>query len=428
MRKFVFYAAALAAMITVTSCSSDDDVVATAPAEPLPQGTPLSVRVVDGTTRADLSKTTTEGLASFKLYGIQQTSPTTNFWLDGAIFNGGNTAGWTCTSNPTWPTDNKETATSFYGYADGSTIDGEVTGLTPSIASDAQSFHFTLGEGESSTQYWSVPTLPTALRNNQKSVATVFKHGKYNTLQNLSTQTWSVASSENIDNNLPDLLVTDDNSSAVEGTDGKLNLTFNHALSSLVIKAYLVSSTNLLPTYTFCLEWIRVRNLYTSGTYTFGTGWTFDSNTDKKIAYEKSWGEGTPKTIKVQDAAVATSKDKIKLTTLVGPGEFMVIPQTYESYTSTGDQNTATAINPDTEQKCFIELYGYVTTNAAGNKNFTSNDKFLPLTITGLEFKPGKQHTIVLDLSRILNDKGVYVATPSAVIVTARQIEDFSEE
>lgn len=411
MRKFVFYAAALAAMITVTSCSSDDDVVTTAPAEPLPQGTPFRV-TVGNDTRADFNNTKTANLANFQLYGIQQTSPTKNFWMNGAVFTktDGN---WSSTSNPTWPTSDKETVSKFYGFSDGVT-EGTPTGLTPSIENDAQSFTFTFGEGKSSEQYYSqytqtqidaatVPAMKSAWqaqRNNKKTTATVLENDR-----------------------LTDLLVTKDDVEGTEGTDGTLSVRFKHALSNLIIKAMFVGDENqqtFPATSKFYIEWIRIYNLYTSGTYTFGGSWS-STTSDSKLVYEKVFGEADSATpdprwsmsvvpyatyMGLDDAGKAATYQ-----TIVGEGEFMVIPQDYSSRAYAGNP-TAISVAKSAGQ-CYIEVCAYFkqteTTSATGQGSL----HYFPLNITDKTFLAGKKHTVVLDLTTFLNEDGGYATTPS---------------
>jgi len=409
MKKILVMSALAAVSTAFVACSSEDDLAQQAPVVPEVKGTPFKVNLQS--TRADLSKTTTANLSTFQLYGIQQTTPK-SCWMDNVQFTKSG-SDWGSTANPTWPTDNKSTATNFYGFSDGVT-DGVPVGLTPSITADAQSFAFTLGDGESSTQYWSTVSLPQALRNNQKSVATVFKDGKYFVY---GSDTKPTSDYTEVTSSLPDLLVTQ--ATATESdNNGTVSLNFGHTLSTVTVKAYLVSSAQWPTTYTFCIDWIRIRGLYTSGTYTYGSGWTFDSNSDLKVAYEKSWGEDSPITIPCLDVTTydTTAKAEAAATTLVNKGEFMIIPQEFTTWTSTGVQGTATSLNTSTETKCYIELYGYVHRQSTSD-NFRGTDKVLPLVIKGTapaEFKAGHNHTIMLDLSRIINpSSGIYTATPS---------------
>ena len=415
MKKFIMLSALVAATSTAfVACSSDDDL-AQQPKAPETIGTPVKV-VLDGT-RANLDNTTTANLSSFQLYGIQQT-PTKNFWMDNVKFTKSG-SDWGSTSNPTWPVSNKDVVTNFYGFADGVT-DGVPAGLTPSIDADAQSFTFTFGDGAESTQYHSIYTqtyidgLSGGLKNNRQNT------------RNSQVSTQTVLDN----NNLTDLLVTydglesgKDQISGVEGTDGSVNLNFKHALSNLVIKAMFVGDQvkYYWPDGTqFWIEWIRVYGLYTSGTYTFGSGWTF-GGTDNMVVYQKVFGEedsATPDprwTMEVTPYATYTALDaagkKATYKTIVGPGEFMVIPQDYSSRAYVGYQTPNVAPVTDGTQ-CMIELYGYFKTPAdaavdKGNKNY------FPLKVTSNTFVAGKQQVVVLDLTEMLNVDGGHVAEPS---------------
>ena len=408
MKKMVLMAAFVAAGAAFVACSSNDDLVQQAPEVPEVKGTPVKV-VLDGT-RANLDNTTTANLASFQLYGVQQT-PVKNFWMDNVQFTKSGSE-WGAASNPTWPLTNKDVTTNFYGFADGVT-NGTPLGVTPSIDADAQSFTFTFGDGAESTQYHSIytqtyidglssPGLKTSrqnTRNSQKSTQTVLDN-----------------------NNLTDLLVTYDNSTGTEGTDGTISLNFKHALSNLVIKAMFVGDETQYywPNGTkFWIEWIRVYGLNTSGTYTFGSGWTFDS--PNQVVYQKVFGEedsATPDprwTMEVIPYATYTAlnaaEKKATYQTIVGPGEFMVIPQDYSSRAYVGYQPANVAPITDGTQ-CLIELYGYFKTpeDAAVDKG---NKNYFPLKVTSNTFIAGKQQVVVLDLTEMLNESGDHVATPS---------------
>ena len=408
-KKFLFLSAFVAATTAFIGCSSDENLAEVpevieepAPEPEAPKGTPFRVVVGNGTTRADLTKTTTANLSNFVLYGIQQTA-TPNFWMDGLTFV--KEDGWGCSDNPTWPVDNKETNTKFYGFSDGVTS-GIPTGLTPSIESDAQSFHFTFGEGEESTLYhaavseaegsstygasWN--TRKANLRESFKSTATVLDNDR-----------------------LTDLLVTKATEATESDNDGTLRLGFSHALSNLVIKAKFVADEtgpNWPAGSVFVIEWLRIYGLYTSGTYTFGSGtpWSF-GDSDGKVVYQKNFGEDDDRWTMYAQAYTANEED-ITLKTLVDEGEFMVIPQDYSSRAYAGYQvpNAAPA-----EGQVYIQLYGYF--NTAGTIGVTMTDRrninYFPLNVTAQTFVAGKKQVVVLNLKEVLTKDGGYVATPS---------------
>ena len=408
MRKIVILGTALAVLATVSSCSSDDDL--TQSSKTAVQGTPVKI-VLGNVTRADLSKTTTENLSSFQLYGIQQTA-SKNLWMNNVQFtqNGGS---WSSAANPTWPVDNKETLTNFYGFSDGVT-NGIPEGLTPSIENDAQSFTFTFGEGSENTRYYSQFTQTQIDNATVPAMKTAWQ-----TQRNSKTTTATVLDSDR----QTDLLVTADNTTGVEGTDGTLNLAFKHSLASLVIKAMFVGdeAVNKWPsTSVFYIEWIRIYGLYTSGTYTFGSGWT-NSDSDSKVVYEKFFGEedsATPDprwTMSIVPYATYNVADddgkKATYQTIVDAGEFMAIPQDYSSRAYAG-QGTAISVAQGAGQ-CYIELCGYFKLNSTAGATGQGQLLYFPLNVKNNVIAAGKQHTILLDLTSALKSDGSYLATPS---------------
>ena len=414
MKRIVYAAALVAAMTAFTGCSNEEDL-AQVTTEPAVKGTPFRV-VLGNDTRANLSNTTTDNLSSFQLYGIQQTT-SKNFWMDNVQFTkSGDT--WGSASNPTWPVTNKETATNFYGFADGVTS-GTPAGLTPSITADAQSFTFTFGDGVEHTRYYSQFTqtyINNLTNENQKTQRQGTRDGKKTTVTTLDANA----------DRLTDLLVTYNNTTGTEGTNGTLNLNFKHALSNLVVKAMFVgdnndgsSTTNWPNTCKFYIEWIRIYNLRTSGTYTFGsdTPWTFGDG-DSKVVYEKYFGEedeGTPDPRWTMDIvpyatyAAATDK-KTTYQTIVGEGEFMAIPQTVSTF-----ELGASGATMDLTSQCYIELCAYFS--KTGPSALTSKGRgarlYFPLNVNNNVITAGKKQTVVIDLTRLLNDDGNYLATPS---------------
>lgn len=408
MKKILVMSALVAISAAFVACSSDDDLVQT----PVVKGTP--VKVVLGGTRANIdpttSPTTTANLSSFQLYGVQQTA-VKNFWMDNVKFTK-NGSDWE--SSATWPVAQKEIESKFYGFSDGVT-DGTPAGLTPSIAADAQSFTFTFGDGVESSQYYSpfTQTFIDGIANpNQKDSRQQTRDAK------ISTQT--VLNNDN----LTDLLVTYDNSTGVEGTDGTLDLNFKHAFSSLVIKAMFVGddAQYYWPNGTkFYIEWIRVYGLYTSGTYTFGSGWSF-GGTDNKVIYQKVFGEedsASPDPRWSMDvipyatyAAYTAQQKKDSYKEIVGPGEFMVIPQDYSSRAYVGYQSPELVAPVTDGTQCMIELYGYFKTPEESATD-RGNLNYFPLKVTSNTFVAGKRQLVVLDLTEMLNEAGDHVATPS---------------
>ena len=410
MKKMVFMAAFVAATAAFVACSSNDDLVQQAPDVPEVKGTPVKV-ILDGT-RANLDNTTTANLSSFQLYGVQQTT-VKNFWMDNVQFTKSGSE-WGAASNPTWPVTNKDVTTNFYGFADGVT-NGTPLGLTPSITADAQSFTFTFGDGAESTQYHAQFT--------QSYIDALTIPSQRNSRQNArNAQKSTQIVLDN--NNLTDLLVTYDNSTGTEGTDGTISLNFKHALSNLVIKAMFVGDevkSNWPDGTQFWIEWIRVYGLYTSGTYTFGSGWTFGA--DNQVVYQKVFGEedsATPDPRWVMEVvpyetynALDAAGKKATYQTIVGPGEFMIIPQDYSSRAFVATPKAGTPNVPLTDgTQCMIELYGYFKTplDAAVDKG---NKNYFPITVTSDTFVAGKQQVIVLNLTEMLKADGTYVATPS---------------
>ena len=340
-------------------------------------------------------------------------------WLDGAVFKGNNTDGWTATG-AVWPTTQKTTASKFYGYADFSDLtETDVPGIAPTIGANSQSFTYTLGDGEESTLsneygYTDMYNLCVEMEDND-GAQTWFE------LANACKKTEQAYVVED-KNTLPDLLVTANDQEGTEGDDGKFSLHLKHALSNLVIKAKFVADDNKwVDGMEFYIEWIRIHGLYTSGTYTFGdgNGWTFDSNNDKKIVYEKFFGMSeNAKKVEIQSKASATTS--VNYTTLISLGEFMMIPQSFTPWTSTGKEGTATGPNG-----VYIEFAGYLKN---GNQvSWDGLSHFLPLSVTNATFVAGKSHTLVVDLTYSMKDDGVYDATPAEVGGGARMASYFEE-
>ena len=409
-KKFLFLSALAAASTAFIGCSSDEnlaevpEVIEEPAPEPEPQGTPITVMLNNGGTRADLT-TTVADLQSFKLWGIHNNARQIN----GAVFTGNNTDGWTATG-ANWPTTNKFIATSFYGYADYSDLSSaDPTGLTDvNIDQNGQSFHYSLGDGESSTVYYSQYTQAiideydpdgsnglVALREDLKSTEEV-----YNVQDVTSMPT--------------DLLVTADGlEETEEGNSGKLDVTLQHALSNLIIKAKFTTSTSgetWAPGWTYYIEWIRIHGLYTSGTYTFGSGWSVDTDTDGQVVYQKFFGEGVEggaMPVTIQDHTKIAS-DGVAYTTLIPAGEFMVIPQDYSARAWEPDGSTAPS-------GCYIEFYGFIQYSDGSTTSFVDENHFLPLKITNNVFVKGRRHTAVVDLTEATHPNGGYLATPAQV-------------
>ena len=425
-KKFLFLSALVAATTAFIGCSSDEnlaevpEVIEEPAPEPEPQGTPLRVVVGNGTTRADLTKTTTANLKNFTLYGMQPS----NYWLTGATFTGGND-NWTSASNPTWPTQNKGVATSFYGFSDGVT-DGVPTGVDPTITPSEQKFTFTLGAGVESAPGFCTQTMTDIAKYPAQA-----QTGLLNQRTTAQTKTKANVLSHDSER-LIDLLVTHDGTGTTTALEAKeidnegiLKLKFKHALANLVIRAYFVgdeAGTTWPSTANFYIEWIRIHNLCTSGTYTFGTGWTV--NTDDKVLYEKVYGE--------EDGGVANSGDDKRWTMavqaysdaqtngitykdLVSAGEFMVIPQTYTNYAGVG----TTISTAEAAGDCYIEVHGYFVLGGGSNtKQGRGVPSYFPLTLKGgtTTIQDGYQYVIDLNLTEMLDKEGVNLRTPSIIV------------
>lgn len=418
-KKIILFGAALAALATFTGCSSEGDPILDTPVEPIEpvvKGTPFKVRIGDGTTRADFSKTTTTGLSTFVLYGIQQT--TNEFWMGGLRFTKSGDD-WSASEykndawssiTPTWPLTNKETATNFYGFSDGVT-DGIPEGLNPSISPTSQSFTFDFGDGTTSAPY------AATMSPYQVSLLPEVAQAGLNSTRETSKQSTSADVLES--DKLVDLLVTKDGTTGVEGTDGTLTLGFKHALSNLVVKAYFVgdeAGTTWPSTSVFYIEWIRIYGLYTSGTYTFGSGWTF-GNSEKKVIYEKLFGEQESATVdKRFSMPVQTYADYqqngVHYETLVDAGEFMVIPQDYSTRAYAG-QGTAIA---NAAGQVYIEIHGYFKLNPDATEQGRGAKSYFTLDVKDNLIVSGKKQTVIINLTKMLNSNGQYFLTPSTVV------------
>jgi hypothetical protein len=430
MKKFIMLSALVAATSTAfVACSSDDDL-AQQPKAPETIGTPVKV-VLDGT-RANLDNTTTANLSSFQLYGVQQTA-TKNFWMDNVQFTKSGTE-WGSTSNPTWPVTNKDVTTNFYGFADGVT-NGTPAGVTPSITADAQSFTFTFGAGTESSQWfakWS------------ETEGAIQYGGAWSTIKNnqgLRNEATLKSTATVLNNaNLTDLLVTKDDVTGTEGTDGSLTVNFKHALSNLVIKAMFVGDDGgaQWPDNTrYYIQWIRVHGLYHTATYTFGTGWSIDlTNDSHDCAYEHVWGESDsadPDPRWTMDIIPYTTyngysaaQKKASYVDIVPEGEFMVIPQTISSYKITNPGGGSTLTAAQTAGQCYIEMYGYFhlgTQGKATSYNTNGQTHYYPLILNNAveqtdgsmqsTFVAGKKHVVVIDLTSVLMNDGSFAANPS---------------
>ena len=422
-KKLILFGAAFAALATFTGCSSDEPLAdvqqpqlqESDSVEVVEQGTPMTVFLGSGSSRADLMKKV-DALQSFKLWAVQQTNPDKVRWLDGAVFKGNNTDGWTATG-AVWPTTQKTTPSKFYGYADFSDLTGtDVPGIDSesTIGANSQSFTYTLGDGASSTINYSMMTQAEITELLESDDEDDQDDGNYYNGLTSAATVYDVVDKST----MPDLLVTYDDAEGAEGEDGKFSLNLKHALSGLAVKAKFTTSssgTTWVDNTVYYIECVRIHGLYTSGTYTFGSGWTFNTNTDGKVVYQKNFGKGES-ALKVNIQDHTTLGSGTNYTTIVDLGEFMVLPQTVTTFTP----------NSTAPSGVYLEFSGYVK---RGNvKTLANKLHYLPINAKNGALAAGKINTVVVDLTEAVYDSGAYCATPAQVGGSARELTESYEE
>lgn len=398
-KTIVLMAAIVAAGVTFTGCSNEDEL-AQVIEQPAAKGTPFSVSVVneDGTTRATLIDGTT--LQSFKLYAKQGSNTP---WINGNVFKYEDSKWKPYQSGAavemSWPTEDQTTESVFYAYSD-NTTDGVTIAATPTTSCVTTD---NLASGSFVYQFYKDPDVHSWTKTGR---------GGY---------TSTVSNVVDLDKQ-NDLLVAYTSQNEAAGTTVPLN--FRHALASLSIKARFTckesgESTGINWGASVNIMGIRIIGLKGGGTFTFpatddynttthrwGTSpWTTEGGTE--VVYEKNFD--TPIAISAQNH----NSGDITKTTLIDHTELMVIPQSYTSWAWTPTEATKTA-----PANCYValRLSGYQGDNAGGNgAALTEQVYYLPLTTpsTSDTFLTGVKHTITLNLNLICSSTGAYVFSPS---------------
>ena len=377
-KKMLFLAALAAATTAFISCSSDEDLakvpeVIEEPAAPEVQGTPFKINAyAEGSTRAtryNADAWTGENeevwVSGFKLWGKQAGADAA--WMNNIVFSrtAYNVTEWT-PSDPTiaWPADDDETdadetaiPTTFYAVTDGTSSDA--TGVSQWMSTEgAFSFKFTTSEV-------AVPHIDTTLGT------------AYLTEDGVDTYVTDTTATS-----MADLMVATATKKESETTDGVLPLSFTHALSGLAIKLIfrndVVSDPASSGSRNALIHYIKVYGLNTSGTYTFGSGW---SSLATEGCYYKAFE--TPVTIPAEsEDTEATAANYVML---VHPGEWLVIPQTTTPWDG-GVQESGDYI---------ADGAAYIVLGITDDYETEDVEVFLPLNTT---FTAGKNKTLRIDL------------------------------
>lgn len=247
MKKILVMSAFMAFSAAFVACSNENDLVQQKPEVPeeTTVGYPMHVTVAD-TRGTDLTKATLPG---FTMYSAMQKDNSTA-WQTGVAFtnNNGN-----CSKVTQVDTDFPDETTNytFYAVSDPGNyaLDGESHPIKPTFGGENVSFGYV------------VPTDYTTYEDGEEIKAA------------------------NITGGQKDLLVA---TATSNGASGEVSLTFDHALA-LVSKVYIranstriqttsddeLSAEGLNETYEFKVgDNMSICNVNTTGTYTFGTGWS----------------------------------------------------------------------------------------------------------------------------------------------------------
>ena len=368
MKKILVMSALVAISAAFVACSNENDLVQQAPEVPEEKGTPFSVLPSSGNaTRATLYNanawdgTSDTYVGAFKLYGLQ--ADASDPWLNSVVFTRTAKDGaWSANRDaandalgdiPAWPTTNTAKKTDFYGITDnaiGAGKDAVITGVSEWM-STAGSF---------------VYTQPTTTDEFE------WDSGNY-TFENVTDSHVSTAS-------LTDLMVATTTKAESETTGGVLPLNFKHLLAGLSIQVKFESDDALDAESTATIYAVMVRGLYTSGTYSFATGWS--NHSGDGICYYKQLA--TP----INIAAVAEGSHQVPLP-LVNAGEWLVIPQTTTPWDETTDKTTFPGLKSG-RQMAYVALY--ITDHVTGDDIVV----YYPLNTT---FNASKNRTITIELS-----------------------------
>ncbi len=314
--KFLIYAAVAATAAIVSSCSNEDVV------EQTPQkGRPIVVEAsVDGDSRASVATSFT----GFKLYGYKADANKTNF-LDGVNFaNSGSS--WVSVGSANWP------------------------------------------EGSGNCNFYAISTQGEAEAPEGIDI-TDLKNGTFS-----YTVPTDVAEQK-------DILVASQNDVTYADNAGKIKLGFKHALANVTMQVRFNWKENnklvvqdQINEALFSFDYIKIHNVYTSGTYNAATGvWTPTGEPGTITinfaqapvykAYNESEADGIYKTgVKYQDIVLGSAGASL-----------MVMPQTFESYWVNNDpkDNPVPVANAEAAHQPYIEIHGVVYTTSSTTENDT---------------------------------------------------------
>ncbi len=318
MKKFIMLSAVMAAVSTAfVACSSDDDL-AQAPAVPeetvidTPKGTPFSLSVSADTRstlyNADAWNETNSGtwVKEIKVYGKQ--TGASDPWVNNVVFKrNAYNADWVANRSAAaesitelnWPSENTDKATTFYAITDGDNMGSGTTAAIPYVSA----WMSTVG-----TFSYSLPTTTSDIlwyNNNGYD----FSNDVYNSYTYVTNSA------------LKDLMVA--SVATTETSDGTLNLAFAHALAGLTIKAIFASDGEFANSASAKVKSVMVCGLHVAGTYTFGAGTPWATNTAVNYYYELP----TPKVFAAEAEAGTHTPEEI-----VPAGTWLVIPQTVTAW------------------------------------------------------------------------------------------------
>ena len=412
MKKVILLMAACVAVGTAfVACSSDDDLVQQAPVVPeenveTPKGTPFSVQPISDATRCvRYNANAWDGTSAFgkpwvrefKLYGKQGE----NLWMKNAIFqrDAYTSTTWAPVRDATgaisevnWPADNTATTevvesaapTSFYAITDNA-IDGTKSDALANVSS------------------WMAPTvgqfgyvMPTTTKANMEWIDESQGNGTYKEVSTAYVDSTKVT----------DLMVASAETNEAGTTGGVLDLAFTHALAGLTVKARFLSNLSAGQGNYVTIKYIKICGLKTSGTYTYGAGW---SGLDDYVIYYKEW-TGTDKPVLSAQLESTASKD-ITIEDLVCPGEWLAIPQSTTPWDTSFMGNDAAAPG-----------VAYVAVRLVDDKTGDDLELWYPLNIT---LTAAKNKVLTIDLGQFFepydtedNVNAVHYYKPTSVVPT----------
>jgi hypothetical protein len=413
MKKFIMLSAVMAAVSTAfVACSSDDDLAQApaAPEETVSEGIPFSVvafntddtRAVRYDANGDGWEPTTGTtpvaatgnsafVKSFKLYGKQ--AGASDVWINNLIFartaKSGDGSKFVpsrlsnndaYTSTLTWPTDDTK-ATTFYAITDNDIpTTGDNTNLT--------GVNWTPASG---TFTYTVP----------KTTTTVGIVEYSNFLDVITANKTNVVDADA----LRDLMVATAEKNAATAPTNSVSLTFDHIMSGLAINAWLVSNNSSVPTDVY-VKAVMVCGLKGYSTYSFASGFAEPTTTD--VIYYKQFVSDAD--LNEVDKGIHLTREPMTkwsdptLTSLVAPGEWLVIPQNCTPWNRMRDDSDdfpsmstafVSILIDDGNQ---FRLMSFPLTTNAAHKADTANDPLSDLPTT-LAFNPGKTRTINLNIA-----------------------------